>query len=113
MLWPPLGGASEKSWSACACTAMQPVISLPACPARLRAAPRCAVQVSLLRESFKRALGPEGAKMVDINTIDGFQAGYLLDFLLGWFLLRGGGLQTGGAWGGVREATFRLQGCNM
>lgn len=30
-------------------------------------------QVKLLRESFAQALGEEGARMVDINTIDGFQ----------------------------------------
>eukprot|EP00798_Chlamydomonas_sp_ICE-L_P026005 gene26006-11697_t len=30
-------------------------------------------QVKLLRDSFKAALGEEGARMVDINTIDGFQ----------------------------------------
>ncbi|KAK9812831.1 hypothetical protein WJX72_004417 [[Myrmecia] bisecta] len=30
-------------------------------------------QVKLLREKFTEALGKEGAKMVDINTIDGFQ----------------------------------------
>ena len=32
-------------------------------------------QITLLRDLFKKALGPEGAKMVDINTIDGFQVG--------------------------------------
>ena len=31
------------------------------------------MQVKLLREKFKMALGDEMAKMVDINTIDGFQ----------------------------------------
>lgn len=30
-------------------------------------------QVKLLRDLFQAALGEEGAKMVDINTIDGFQ----------------------------------------
>ena len=30
-------------------------------------------QVALLRETFGRALGPDLSKMVDINTIDGFQ----------------------------------------
>jgi hypothetical protein len=29
--------------------------------------------VSLLRKLFEQALGAEGAKQVDINTIDGFQ----------------------------------------
>lgn len=38
----------------------------PLCPAR---------QVSLLRRLFKAALGDEAAKLVDINTIDGFQVG--------------------------------------
>ena len=32
-------------------------------------------QVSLLRRLFKAALGDEAAKLVDINTIDGFQVG--------------------------------------
>lgn len=31
------------------------------------------MQVKLLREAFKAALGEEAARMVDINTIDGFQ----------------------------------------
>ncbi len=48
----------------------QPVASrslaLPLCRVR-------PVQVKLLREKFKMALGDEMAKMVDINTIDGFQ----------------------------------------
>lgn len=39
------------------------------------AAPLCAPQVSLLRRLFKAALGEEAARMVDINTIDGFQVG--------------------------------------
>ena len=30
-------------------------------------------QVKLIREKFEAALGKEGARMVDINTIDGFQ----------------------------------------
>ncbi|KAG1657489.1 hypothetical protein FOA52_001404 [Chlamydomonas sp. UWO 241] len=30
-------------------------------------------QVKLLRDSFSQALGEEGARMVDINTVDGFQ----------------------------------------
>jgi hypothetical protein len=30
-------------------------------------------QVQLLRSLFEQALGEEGAKHVDINTIDGFQ----------------------------------------
>lgn len=33
----------------------------------------CAAQVSLLRDLFKKALGAEGSKLVDINTIDGYQ----------------------------------------
>jgi superfamily I DNA and/or RNA helicase len=33
------------------------------------------VQVQLLRSLFEQALGEEGAKHVDINTIDGFQVG--------------------------------------
>ena len=33
-------------------------------------------QVKLLQQSFKTALGEEGARMVDINTIDGFQVGW-------------------------------------
>lgn len=35
----------------------------------------CPRQVSLLRRLFKAALGDEAAKLVDINTIDGFQVG--------------------------------------
>lgn len=31
------------------------------------------LQVTLLRRLFKAALGDEAAKLVDINTIDGFQ----------------------------------------
>lgn len=34
--------------------------------------PRC-LQVQLLRGLFAKALGEEGARAVDINTIDGFQ----------------------------------------
>ena len=34
---------------------------------------RVCCQVKLLRQRFEDALGPEGAKMVDISTIDGFQ----------------------------------------
>ncbi len=30
-------------------------------------------QVKLLRDSFFAALGEEGARLVDINTVDGFQ----------------------------------------
>lgn len=30
-------------------------------------------QVRLLQDAFSKALGEEGARMVDINTIDGFQ----------------------------------------
>lgn len=30
-------------------------------------------QVKLLKDSFEQALGAEGARLVDINTIDGFQ----------------------------------------
>ena len=41
-----------------------------ATPSRCHAPP----QVSLLRRLFKAALGEEAAKLVDINTIDGFQA---------------------------------------
>ena len=33
----------------------------------------CVEQVKLIREKFQQALGEEGARMVDINTIDGFQ----------------------------------------
>lgn len=33
----------------------------------------CLAQVKLLRQKFGEALGPEAAKLVDINTIDGFQ----------------------------------------
>jgi hypothetical protein len=33
----------------------------------------CRLQVQLLRSLFEQALGEEGAKHVDINTIDGFQ----------------------------------------
>jgi hypothetical protein len=33
------------------------------------------LQVSLLRRLFKAGLGEEAAKLVDINTIDGFQVG--------------------------------------
>ena len=33
----------------------------------------CVGQVKLIREKFEAALGKEGARMVDINTIDGFQ----------------------------------------
>ena len=29
--------------------------------------------MKLIREKFQQALGEEGARMVDINTIDGFQ----------------------------------------
>ena len=29
--------------------------------------------MKLLKQRFEDALGPEGAKMVDISTIDGFQ----------------------------------------
>ncbi|KAK9842012.1 hypothetical protein WJX81_004236 [Elliptochloris bilobata] len=45
----------------------------------LRTSPAVAVispyqaQVKLLKQRFQDALGPEGAKMVDISTIDGFQ----------------------------------------
>ncbi len=38
----------------------------------------CCLQVKLLREKFKAALGEEGSRMVDINTIDGFQVLLLL-----------------------------------
>ena len=31
------------------------------------------VQVKVIREKFEAALGKDGARMVDINTIDGFQ----------------------------------------
>jgi senataxin len=31
------------------------------------------VQVKLLRDAFSAALGEEAAKLVDVNTIDGFQ----------------------------------------
>ena len=41
-------------------------------------------QVSLLRRLFKAALGDEAAKLVDINTIDGFQVGLPFD-LFGLF----------------------------
>ena len=34
---------------------------------------RLCCQVKLLKQRFEDALGPEGAKMVDISTIDGFQ----------------------------------------
>jgi hypothetical protein len=33
------------------------------------------LQVQLLRSLFEQALGEEGTKHVDINTIDGFQVG--------------------------------------
>lgn len=31
------------------------------------------LQVKLLRDAFKAALGEEAARLVDVNTIDGFQ----------------------------------------
>lgn len=31
------------------------------------------LKVKLLREAFKTALGEDAAKLVDVNTIDGFQ----------------------------------------
>jgi hypothetical protein len=30
-------------------------------------------QVKLIRDSFKAALGEEAARLIDVNTIDGFQ----------------------------------------
>lgn len=30
-------------------------------------------QVKLMREKFRQALGEEGARIVDVNTVDGFQ----------------------------------------
>lgn len=34
--------------------------------------PSCCVQVKLIRDKFKAALGDD-ARLVDVNTIDGFQ----------------------------------------
>jgi len=33
----------------------------------------CGEQVKLMREKFRQALGEEGARIVDVNTVDGFQ----------------------------------------
>lgn len=49
-----------------------------ACCRVVHLSPYCCLsglQVSLLRRLFKAALGDEAAKLVDINTIDGFQVG--------------------------------------
>ncbi len=49
-----------------------------ACCCVVHLSPQCCLpglQVSLLRRLFKAALGDEAAKLVDINTIDGFQVG--------------------------------------
>lgn len=61
----------EKSITSHSCTqtcpSLSPSLALAACAA-------CLLQVSLLRRLFEAALGEEGSRSVDINTIDGFQA---------------------------------------
>lgn len=70
----PLQRAVRVQWHARpASQAGQPDVQ-PTAPS-LYALLRPARQVSLLRRLFKAALGDEAAKLVDINTIDGFQVG--------------------------------------
>ena len=69
-VWTFLG--TEQALSGCTCVRV-PVQPHPLIP--LPCLPRACLQVSLLRRLFRAALGEAAAKLVDINTIDGFQVG--------------------------------------
>lgn len=41
-------------------------------------------QVKLFRERFKEVVGTENARLIDTNTVDGFQVSYLFVLCLLW-----------------------------
>ena len=84
----------------------QPLMALPCLPA----SPACP-QVTLLRRLFRAALGEAAAKLVDINTIDGFQVGCAGCFcgrptVFVFSRAGGSGCSWGAGWGGAGAILF-------